>query len=129
MKFDPYKCNFDPNLKMAAEEMKEILKKYDIGGHITLVSPTHSEFMFAISPSWSCARFTADTNQIHFKATQEMFGSKEECKKAQERSLHLILQIRDMGAQAFHVMENVRVQLSKFFDIDHVPFSTKPPKP
>lgn len=127
MKFDPTKLNFDPNLKDAAEEIKAILSKYDIGAHISLVSPTHSEFMFAISPSWSCARFVQNGQGVHFKATEAMFGSKEECRKAQERTAHLLLQIRDLGAQAFTTMEQVHQQLKKFIDIDHKPFHEGPP--
>src|SRR3990167_2276574 len=130
MKFDPTKLGFDPNLKDAAEEIKKIMQKYDIGGHITLVSPTHSEFMYAITPSWSCARFERLPNGevgIRFTATEKRYGCKETSRKYQENTAHLLLQIRDLGVQAFQTMENVHEQLKKHIDIEHKPFSTDKP--
>ncbi len=114
---------FDPKLKEAMEDMKVILKKYDIGAHISLVSPTHSEFLFHISPTWSCAKFEDDGKAIRFKATEISEGSKEARHKTQELTLHLLLQIRDLSGQSFMTMEKIQTELKKHIDFEHKPFS------
>ena len=43
---------FDPKLKTAAKEIREILDRHDVAAYISLVSPTHSEFVLRF-PTWS----------------------------------------------------------------------------
>ncbi len=45
----------DPILKTAMKEIEAVLKKYDCAGMVTLASEKHVEFLYEISPSWSCA--------------------------------------------------------------------------
>jgi len=47
----------DPSLKAAMEEIKAVLKKHDCGAMVTLASENNIEFLYEISPSWSCASF------------------------------------------------------------------------
>lgn len=42
-----------PNLKKAALEVKKILEKYDAAGLCIIYEPGFSEYIVAISPSWS----------------------------------------------------------------------------
>lgn len=42
-----------PNLKKAAAEVKKILEKYDVAGLCIMYEPGFSEYIVAISPSWS----------------------------------------------------------------------------
>lgn len=52
------KQKYDPNLKGAMEEIRSILEKRDIGGHVLLASPTHAQFgMFYDAPKWSVISF------------------------------------------------------------------------
>jgi hypothetical protein len=118
-------ASFDPNLKDAMEEIKDLLKRYDIGGYVSLVSPTHSEFLLVISPLWSCAHFETLPNgerQVRFRATEKQYGSKEARDKAIEVTTHLFMQIRDLGGQAFMFGDMMHDQLSNFYQIDHTPF-------
>jgi len=48
---------YSPKLKIAAEEIKAILKKHDIGAYVRLHTPGFSEYVNEISPSYSCAKF------------------------------------------------------------------------
>lgn len=44
-----------PNLKMAAMEIEEILKKHDCAGIVQLFEPGFNEMLFHINPTFSCA--------------------------------------------------------------------------
>lgn len=70
---------YSPKLKKAAEELKAILKKYDIAGSIVIHTPGHSEFVNEITPSYSCA--TLHHDKIHFKAKRADFN--DEAKRLQ----------------------------------------------
>jgi hypothetical protein len=70
---------YSPKLKNAAEEIKAILKKYDIAAQIVLHTPGHSEFVLHITPFYSCA--TLNHDHIHFKAKKADFN--DELKRQQ----------------------------------------------
>ena len=112
---------FDPNLKEAMKEIDAVMKKYDCGGYVALISPTHSEFRLNIEPLWSCA-FFEDYRTVRFRAKEKDYGSKEARNKAIESTIHLVMQIRDLGAQAFEFGEGLGNQLKKIIDFDHEPF-------
>jgi hypothetical protein len=59
---------YNPKLKIAMEEIKAIMKKYDCGGIVVLHLPGHSEYLFKIDPSYSCARFENGRVRINVKA-------------------------------------------------------------
>ena len=46
---------YSPKLKKAAEEIKSILKKYDIAANVVLHTPGHSEYLLEITPTYSAA--------------------------------------------------------------------------
>ena len=59
--------NYSPKLKKAAEEIKAVLKNYDIAGIVTLHTPGFSEYLFHITPSYSCAKVETDAIRIRAK--------------------------------------------------------------
>jgi hypothetical protein len=63
---------YSPKLKNAAEEIKAILKKYDIAGAIALHTPGNTEFVLELTPSYSCA--TVNQDHIRFKAKKEDYN-------------------------------------------------------
>lgn len=46
---------YSPKLKKAAEEIKEILLKYDIAANVILHTPGFSEYLLHLTPTYSCA--------------------------------------------------------------------------
>lgn len=46
---------FSPKLKVAMNEIKEILDKHDVAGLVILHTPGHGEHFAKINPSYSCA--------------------------------------------------------------------------
>ncbi len=57
----------DPKNKAAMEEIKLVLKKYDLAAVVFIGSQTHTEFLFELCPSWT---FTSmdDNGQLRIKA-------------------------------------------------------------
>lgn len=123
---------YDPKLKEAMEEIRSVLKKYDIAGAVTLASPTHSEYMNEISPSWSCARIETTPEgkkSVRFKATIAEYGSKESRDAAALATVHMLLQIRDIGGQTYQMFDAIAEQLEGQMIITHKPFHTGEPTP
>lgn len=46
---------FDPKLKMASDDIKKILEKYDVAGVVILHTPTHTEFLMKVDTTYSLA--------------------------------------------------------------------------
>ena len=57
---------YSPKLKKAAEEIKEILSKYDIAANVVLHTPGHSEYLLHITPTYSAAWL--ENNLVRFRA-------------------------------------------------------------
>ena len=112
----------DPKLKEAMAEIKGILKKHDIGAQVTLVSETHAEFFYEISPSWSVAYFEHG-NLLRLRAKRADFKTLEEQKRCVNSTIHMVHQIRDISAQSFSNMLDLTDMLGKQFEIDHTPYA------
>lgn len=63
---------YSPKLKNAAEEIKLILKKYDIAANIILHTPGFTEYLLHITPEYSCAWLEND--QVRFRAKKEDYN-------------------------------------------------------
>jgi hypothetical protein len=116
---------YDPKLKEAMAEIVGVLKKHDIAGYISLVSPTHSEFCLHPTPSWSAA-FWEEEGKLRFRVKQKEVG-RDEAKKLIELTCHMIYQMRDLCAQGFHFTENMAKEIEKQIQVDHVPYSNFTP--
>ena len=109
----------DPKLKKAMEEIKPILEKYGVGAAITLVSKTHSEYLYKL-PKWSCVAITDRGFSIYSK--KEDYDSVEHQHEIVETTTALIAQIRDLGGQTFMLFDGCLKELGEHFEILHVPF-------
>ncbi len=67
------------DLKAAAEEIKAIVRKYDLAAMIVLQNQKAVEYVREISPSWSCAKFEQhpDGYGIRIQAKRASFPSIE----------------------------------------------------
>jgi hypothetical protein len=63
-------------LKIAAEEIKDILRKHDIAGAVQLHTPGHGEFILHLNTSYSCAHLIED-GELHIYSKREQYDSKE----------------------------------------------------
>jgi|SRR6185437_106134 len=61
---------YSPKLKIAMEEIKEILNKHDIAGFIILHTPGFSEYLNHLMASYSCAKVMPDGIRLKLKQSE-----------------------------------------------------------
>lgn len=116
---------YDPILKEAAEEFKELCKKYDIFGVTLLVSSSHAEFIHRIDPSWSCMKVDSEIKGgigIIFKSKLEDFDSKEDQHEATESTIHALTSIVEWSRQMNNNFQKMLVDLSNHMRIAWKPW-------
>lgn len=69
---------YSPKLKKVMEQIKDLLKENDIAGFVVLHTPGHSEYLNAVSPSYSCAYL--QNGDLAFRLKSSEVG-KEQAKK------------------------------------------------
>jgi len=82
----------DPKLKEAMAEVIAIVKKYDLSASVLIQNENHAEFLYELSPSWSCISVT-DDGHVRFKAQAKTGGDTE--KERLRVSVGLIMGILD----------------------------------
>ena len=102
---------YSPKLKKAAEEIKQILQKYDIAANVVLHTPGHSEYLLHIKPTYSCAWIEND--MIRFRARKEDYNGNTSIrdKKINDTANMLKLLSETAGHNALTLLE-----ISKQFD-------------
>jgi hypothetical protein len=118
---------FDPRLKAAMQEIHDILERYNIAGHVVLVSPSHSEFATTF-PKWSLAQYEKQGKQvgIRFSTKNRDFPtSKEEC-EAIETSVHMIEQFRINAVEHFRVMDEIMRRVRTNIEVVTTPIEMTP---
>ncbi len=113
---DPTKPS--PVLKKAVSEIQDILKKYDIGGHIILASKEHGEFLLHF-PTWSKAQFEFENEA--FKGIRIKSKGKDEDKTV-TATVHMFQVFQQTAGQLFMGIENIMVELKKKMTIEGGPF-------
>jgi phosphopantetheinyl transferase (holo-ACP synthase) len=107
----------DPKLIEAMEEIKAVLKKHDVAGVVILGSQSHAEYLFEVSPSWSCA--TLDENGLlHVRAIASEFGSKEARNKAVDDTVGMFVTLNDATRFVTSQLDKLLVLLSKHMKIN-----------
>lgn len=106
-----------PMLKKAASEIEDILKKYDIGGHIMLASKEHGEYLLHF-PTWSKAQF-------EFK-NETMTGIRFKAKGFDENgtlasTVHMFQVFQETSGNLFVGIENLMKELKKKMTIEGGP--------
>lgn len=114
----------DPRLEAtyrdAMAEINAVLKKYDLAGAITLVSKERAMFRYHF-PTWGVLKLEGN-DKLRFRSKRKDFPSEEAQHEATELSLHVVLQMRDIAAQTFDLMEQLHARLSEHMEIEHKPF-------
>jgi len=64
---------YSPKLKKAAEEIKQVLAKYDIAASVVLHTPGFCEYLLHITPTYSAAWFE-NGDVLRFRAKAEDFN-------------------------------------------------------
>jgi len=112
---------FDPKLKNAMEEIKQILKNYDIAGIVVLHNNTgpdngHGEYMMKIDPSYSCANLNDSTGELRLKATEEMYGKAKRDRMLEDTANMFVMLTEGVAKRAMDLMA-IEEMLKKKFEI------------
>ena len=94
----------DPKLQEAMAEIRAVIQKHDIGGHVVLVSNTHAQYLYELSPSWSAITLS-DSGELRIRANRRDFKTAEDHQRVIEGSAHILAGIRDTTAIAAQNME------------------------
>ena len=112
--------NYDQKLRTAMDEIKEVLKKHDIGGFIALNSKTHGEFAMAVDiPTWSKVRFIRDGEAVHIK----LHGATDHANT--EATVAMIAGIRDLCILGYGQADQMLTKIQEQITVVHVPFGGK----
>lgn len=107
----------DPKLKTAAEEIKAVLKKHDIGAVVVLGSQSHTEFLIEIAPTWSCAWM--EGNFLRIRSQRSEYPSLEAQKKKLEDTVGLVMGFIDASRRNIESLEAVVALIGQKMDVSH----------
>lgn len=126
---------FDPRLKAAMEEIKEVCRRYDVALAAMLVSPSHSEYVYEF-PTWSPLGFEDvddpdDEGKVglRFRAVGSQFAGRASHHAILEAGVHLVENLRLFGAQTFEIYNHVMDMLEERVQIERQPRRHRPPQP
>jgi hypothetical protein len=88
---------YSPKLKKAMEEMKAIIKKYDIAALIILHTPGDSECLNAITPSYSCMKWNGDELRIRAKLKEDFNGDKKAMQEKLQATSNMLRLLSEVG--------------------------------
>lgn len=103
---------FDPKLRLAMEEIKAILAKYDCAATITLQSGQHAEYLYHFSPTWSCVTLT-DTGHCRVKCKREDFKDEASAKLCLEYSIGMFVGFLDFARKTTEDMTQLLRMVGK----------------
>lgn len=115
----------DKRYRECMAEIAGVLQRYDMAGAITLVDRERAMFKYHF-PTWSCIHIS--DGQLRFRAKREDFPSAEAQRKTVELSAHIVMQMRDIGAQTFAVMERLGLILTEKLGMEHTPYADFDPE-
>lgn len=116
-----------PNVLRAADEIRAVLKKYDLAAMVTVQGPRSTAFVRVINPSWSCCHFEKvdDRVAVRFRSKLEDFPDLETQKKCTEETAGMLIGFHRQAERDMQVMESVLSQLSQHFEITSVDGPTR----
>jgi hypothetical protein len=82
----------DPKLKEAMAEIMAVIRKHDIAASVLIENENNAEFLYELSPSWSCISIEQD-GRVRVKAQAKTGGDAE--KERLRVSIGLIMGILD----------------------------------
>lgn len=108
----------ETKLKVAAEEIKEVLRKHDIAGSIMLHTPGHGEFINHLLTSYSCA-YQYEDESIRFYSKSKDYNTPEE-QEAKLRDTANMLRILCEGVgKNFMMLEPLSRKFDELVDAEH----------
>jgi hypothetical protein len=115
-----------PKIQPAIDEIQAVLARHDLAGVVFVASPTHTQFLLQLDPSWSVIRTEGD-NGIRFRALAADYPSKEAHQHAIEVSTGLLMGFSEAMRRTGAMLDQIVVSLGRKFEISHTSrFEGKP---
>lgn len=111
----------DPKLRAAQEEIKAILRKYDITGVIVVSSKTHTDFQVEIEATWNAIR-VVDGPQgmgIRFRCNAESHPDLKARGEAARLSLSTLLGTVDAMNAVMEGLNTLLIKVGERIPFDH----------
>jgi hypothetical protein len=109
-----------PNVLKAAEEIKAILKKYDLAAMMDIHGPRSSTFVRVIDPSWSCAFFEEMGDGgvcVRFRSKLKDYPSKEAQKACQAETAGMLIGFHRQALRDAEAMKVIIQMLNDHLEI------------
>lgn len=109
---------YSPKLKKAAEEIKEILKRYDIAGVVALHTPGFGEYIMDLSPSYSAV--TPVLHGYRLRAVASDYNG-DTVKRDQmiTDTANMLNLLAEMLGLTFSNVDEMSIQVDKITEADH----------
>lgn len=109
---------YSPKLKIATEEIKQILQKHDIAASVVLHTPGFSEYLLHITPSYSCAWL--ENGGIRVRAKKEDYNGDEAMRnKRLTDTVNMIRLLSDTTGQNALALLEVADHIDKVIGAEH----------
>lgn len=108
---------YSPKLKKAAEDIKKILKQYDIAGLVVLHTPGFSEFICQVSPSYSCV--TLEGDHLRIKAKKTDYPNKKQWQQKVEDSANMLHLLGNVGGERSLTIMELSKRVDDVIDAEH----------
>lgn len=113
------KKKYDPNLREAMDEIRAVMKRRNIAGHVLLASPTHAEFGLLYDiPTWSAVRFENDSEHIGIRIKAS--SSNPDDKGKLEATMHMLCTFQDMMVNAYGALDSLIGMVRKKVAVLHL---------
>lgn len=117
--------SYDQNLRLALEEIKEVLRKRDCMGAVSLNSKTHGEFYIHLAgPSWSYFKteIQSDGSEgLRLKAKGIKAGTTEH--ENLEGNVAAVCNFADLFNSWSQSFYRLKATLQNYMDLDHTPLT------
>lgn len=90
----------ETKLKIAGEEIKDILKKYDLAGVIVLHTPTKCDWFMHFNTSYSCL-YQYNDSEVRFYSKLKDYKSKKEQMQKQSNTANMLHMMQHVSGEIF----------------------------
>lgn len=108
---------YSPKLKRVMQEIKDILSREDIAGHVVIHEPGYSEYLLKVDPTYSCAKIRG--NRLEIKAKKDDFlGDTDRQSKVIGDTVNMVTHLCSSLCKGAGLMMNLESILKTKIDID-----------
>jgi hypothetical protein len=109
----------DPKLQAIAADIEALLVKHDVAGVVLLNSPTHGEYRYCLSPSWSCASLKAN-GEFRVRCKLADYPDQAAQKAALGQTVGMLCSLHTLALKTKDDMDKVLRMLATHVHFSHI---------